>query len=119
MSRRALITGVGGQDGSLLAELLLGEGYEVYGVARRAVDAYPNLAPIAERIGLIQSDLTDPLDLVRALRTCRRRDRVARGNSRGRSGRTFLPGLVLGDLRRSARVAADRGHPVSAADAVR
>jgi GDPmannose 4,6-dehydratase len=71
MSRRALITGVGGQDGSLLAELLLGEGYEVYGVARRAVDAYPNLAPIAERIGLIQSDLTDPLALVRALRTCR------------------------------------------------
>ena len=36
MSRRAFITGIGGQDGSLLAELLLDEGYEVAGVAREA-----------------------------------------------------------------------------------
>jgi GDPmannose 4,6-dehydratase len=71
MSRRALITGIGGQDGSLLAELLLDEGYEVYGVARRAASAYPNLDRIAGRVGLIQADLTDELALVRALRSCR------------------------------------------------
>jgi len=70
MSRRALITGVGGQDGSLLAELLLAEGHEVYGVARRRADSYPNLTPIADRIGLIQADLTDQLALVHALRAC-------------------------------------------------
>lgn len=71
MSRRALITGIGGQDGSLLAELLLDQGYEVFGVARRDASSYPNLDGIAGRIGLIRADLTDELALVRALRACR------------------------------------------------
>jgi GDPmannose 4,6-dehydratase len=66
--RRALITGIGGQDGSLLAELLLGEGYEVFGVARRPVDAYPNLSAITGRIEFMQADLLDRLSLERALR---------------------------------------------------
>ena len=48
-ARRALITGIGGQDGSLLAELLLGEGYEVFGVVRRAPGSYENLAAIRDR----------------------------------------------------------------------
>jgi GDPmannose 4,6-dehydratase len=64
---RALITGVGGQDGSLLAELLLGEGYEVVGVVRRAPAEYENLAGIRDRLDLIQADLLDQLSLVRAL----------------------------------------------------
>ena len=68
--RRALITGIGGQDGSLLAELLLGEGYEVYGVVRRQAP-YENLAAIRERIELIQADLLDQLSLVKALEECR------------------------------------------------
>ena len=72
MNRRALITGIGGQDGTLLAELLLEQGYEVFGVVRRTpLDAYPNLAPIRERVELIQADLLDQLSLVDALRTCR------------------------------------------------
>jgi GDPmannose 4,6-dehydratase len=71
MSRRALITGVGGQDGSLLAELLLGHGYDVFGVVRRSGSSYPNLAGVRDRIELIQADLTDELALVRALRACR------------------------------------------------
>jgi GDPmannose 4,6-dehydratase len=71
MARRALITGVGGQDGSLLAEFLLDQGYEVYGVVRRAPASYENLAAIRERIEPIQADLNDQLALVRALRGCR------------------------------------------------
>ena len=69
--RRALVTGIGGQDGSLLAELLLAEGYEVFGVVRRSAPSYPNLAEIRDRVELIQADLNDQLALVRALRTCR------------------------------------------------
>jgi GDPmannose 4,6-dehydratase len=69
--RRALITGIGGQDGSLLAELLLANDYEVFGVANRSVQSYPNLAGIVDRIELIQADLNDQLALVRALRGCK------------------------------------------------
>src|SRR5712691_889204 len=70
-ARRALITGVGGQDGSLLAEFLLEQGYEVVGVVRRATSSYENLAAVRDRIELIQADLHDQLALVRALRTFR------------------------------------------------
>ena len=69
--RRALITGIGGQDGSLLAELLLERGYDVYGLVRRPASAhYENLDPIRERIELIQADLLDQLALVDVLRGC-------------------------------------------------
>jgi GDPmannose 4,6-dehydratase len=70
--RRALITGIGGQDGSFLAELLLEQGYEVYGVVRRATsERYENLVPIRDRIELIQADVLDQLSLVDALKACR------------------------------------------------
>jgi GDPmannose 4,6-dehydratase len=71
MRRRALITGIGGQDGSLLAELLLDQGYDVSGVVRRSGASYPNLAPIRERIDLVEADLSDQLALVRALRAAK------------------------------------------------
>ncbi len=72
MSKRALITGVAGQDGSLLAELLLDQGYEVYGVVRRATsERYENLDAVRDRVELIQADLLDELSLVRALETAR------------------------------------------------
>jgi len=70
MSRRALVTGIGGQDGSLLAELLLEQGYEVFGVVRRQA-AYENLEAVRERVELLQADLLDQLSLVRALEACR------------------------------------------------
>jgi len=70
MAPRALITGIGGQDGSYLAELLLAEGYEVFGVVRRASRPYPNLESIRERVELIQADLLDELALVDGLKTC-------------------------------------------------
>ena len=71
MTKRALITGIGGQDGSLLAELLLDGGYEVSGVVRRTGAHYPNLDAIRERIDLVEADLSDQLALVRALRASR------------------------------------------------
>ncbi len=69
---RALITGIGGQDGSLLAELLLDEGYEVCGVVRRpASEHFENLEAVRDRVELLQADLLDELSLVDALKTAR------------------------------------------------
>ena len=68
MAKRAVITGVTGQDGSYLAELLLNEGYEVTGVVRRA--SAPNLWRIEhllDRISLRPADLLDQLSLVRLI----------------------------------------------------
>jgi GDPmannose 4,6-dehydratase len=68
---RTLITGIAGQDGSLLAEFLLGRSYEVYGVVRRPTsERYENLEPIRDRVELIQADLLDQLSLVNALKQC-------------------------------------------------
>ena len=70
MSRHlsALITGITGQDGSYLAELLLDRGYEVYGMVRRAsTENVERIAHIADRVTLVQADLLDQLSLVRAL----------------------------------------------------
>jgi GDPmannose 4,6-dehydratase len=72
---RALITGVGGQDGSLLARLLLEEGYEVAGVVRRApADYAETLGPLAGRVELVEADLLDHASLVAALETVRPRE---------------------------------------------
>jgi GDPmannose 4,6-dehydratase len=69
---RALITGVGGQDGSLLATLLLDRGYEVTGVVRREPSAYAEaLAPLEGRIALVEADLLDHGSLAEALRATR------------------------------------------------
>jgi GDPmannose 4,6-dehydratase len=69
---RALITGVGGQDGSLLAALLLDEGYEVTGVLRRDASAYAEaLAPLEGRIELVRADLLHHTSLVQALEATR------------------------------------------------
>jgi GDPmannose 4,6-dehydratase len=66
--KRALITGITGQDGSYLAELLLSKGYEVFGVVRRL--SAPNVWRIQHllpRITLIQGDLLDQLSLIKAV----------------------------------------------------
>jgi GDPmannose 4,6-dehydratase len=69
-SRRALITGITGQDGSYLAELLLERDYEVFGMTRRAsTENVERIAHLTDRITLIQGDLLDPHSLVSALRT--------------------------------------------------
>ena len=68
MSKRALITGISGQDGSYLAELLLSKGYQVFGVTRRL--SAPNLWRIEhllDRIELRPGDLLDQLSLIRII----------------------------------------------------
>lgn len=68
MEKKALITGITGQDGSYLAELLLEKGYEVYGaVQRSATDPYENIRHLLEQIHLIPSDLGDTSSLMRAV----------------------------------------------------
>ena len=72
MKKKALITGITGQDGSFLAELLLEKGYEVHGIIRRA--SLPNTARIEhilDQITLHEGDLTDSTSLVRALAAVR------------------------------------------------
>ena len=67
--KSALITGVNGQDGSYLAELLLQEGYEVYGLMRRkSVVDYGNVEHIKDKINFIYGDMTDLVSLVNAMR---------------------------------------------------
>ena len=69
MSRRALITGIAGQDGSYLAELLLERGYEVAGIVRGDPEGeYRNLASVRERVRLVRADLLDQDALAAALR---------------------------------------------------
>ena len=77
MTRRALITGISGQDGSYLAELLLGKGYEVYGVIRRSSSfnterldrIYQDPHVPDYRLRLVYGDLDDASSLNRVLRT--------------------------------------------------
>ena len=65
---RALITGIGGQDGSYLAELLLEHGTEVVGVVRPGAAPSENLEGVIDRIDLVEADLLDQRSLERTLR---------------------------------------------------
>jgi GDPmannose 4,6-dehydratase len=66
--RRALITGITGQDGSYLAEFLLEKGYTVYGMVRRASsDHFARIAHLQDRIQLREGDLLDQLSLITLL----------------------------------------------------
>jgi GDPmannose 4,6-dehydratase len=70
--QRALITGITGQDGSYLAELLLEKGYEVAGMVRRSsTENFDRIAHLTDRITLIQADLLDQSSLVEALEEAR------------------------------------------------
>ena len=71
MPKRALITGVTGQDGSYLAELLLSKGYEVHGMVRRAsTEAFQRLTDIRDDISLHTGDVLDQSSLRGVLATC-------------------------------------------------
>jgi len=66
MSKRAIITGITGQDGSYLAELLLSKGYEVVGAVRRAsAPNYWRIQHLLDRVTLKPADLLDQLSLIR------------------------------------------------------
>src|SRR5215813_87094 len=83
---RALITGVTGQDGSYLAEVLLGKGYEVYGMLRNIRrESNQRLAGAAARIQLVEADLTDQSSLDRVLQQVRPDELY------NLAGQTFVP----------------------------
>ena len=135
--KRALITGITGQDGSYLAELLLDKGYEVHGMVRRAsTEKFERIEHLRDRITLHQGDLLDQRSLVDTLRASdpdevynlagdvvrgglvdpahadggvhrRRRHAPARGRARGLPRDALLPGLLERDVRQGARDAAD------------
>lgn len=70
MPKRALITGITGQDGSYLAEHLLDEGYEVIGMVRRSSTVtFERIAHIQDRISTVQGDLLDQASMIDLLRT--------------------------------------------------
>jgi GDPmannose 4,6-dehydratase len=72
MSTRALITGVTGQDGSYLAELLLAEGYEVVGMVRRSSTVnFERIEKIQDRLTLVAGDLLDEVSMINVLREYR------------------------------------------------
>ena len=67
-TKSALITGITGQDGSYLADLLVAKGYRVYGLRRRlSVPNTTNIAHLLDRIGFVDGDLQDVGSLIRAL----------------------------------------------------
>src|SRR5437762_9283542 len=68
MTRRALITGITGQDGSYLAELLLSKGYDVHGMVRRSSEEkFERIAHLRDRIALHQGDLLDQFSIAAIL----------------------------------------------------
>src|SRR5438046_5488433 len=72
MPKSALVTGITGQDGSYLAELLLDKGYEVHGMVRRAsTEKFDRIEHIRDRITLHQGDLLDQRSLVDTLRAAK------------------------------------------------
>jgi GDPmannose 4,6-dehydratase len=71
-AKRALITGITGQDGSYLAELLLEKGYEVHGMVRRAsTEKFDRIEHVRDRIQLHQGDLLDHRSLTDTLKAAR------------------------------------------------
>ena len=70
MAKTALITGITGQDGSYLSELLLDKGYTVYGLVRRmSTSSLIRISAIKDRITLLEGDLLDQPSLDQAVKT--------------------------------------------------
>ena len=75
MKPKALITGITGQDGSYLAEFLLGKGYEVHGMVRRSsVENFDRIQHLRDRLHLAQADLLDQLSLINVIKEVRPRE---------------------------------------------
>ena len=86
MPKTALVTGLGGQDGSYLAELLLDEGYDVYGVVRRPQATYAEaLADVVDRVEIVDADLLHRDSLARAL------ERTGAGEVYNLAAPSFVP----------------------------
>ncbi|MSR76849.1 MAG: GDP-mannose 4,6-dehydratase [Candidatus Omnitrophica bacterium] len=74
-NKNVLITGITGQDGSYLAEFLLGKGYRVYGMVRRSsTENFERIEHIKDRIELVEADLLDQLSMIHILKRIRPRE---------------------------------------------
>src|SRR5207249_4836622 len=70
--KRALITGVTGQDGSYLAEFLLNKGYKVYGMVRRSsVENFERIEHLRGKIAIVRADLLDQLSIIELMEEAR------------------------------------------------
>lgn len=70
--KRALITGITGQDGSYLAEFLISQGYEVHGMIRRSSTVnFERIAHIQDKVSLVTGDLLDEVSMIHVLQECR------------------------------------------------
>lgn len=70
MTKKAIITGITGQDGSYLAELLIIKGYEVYGIIRPSTKTYfGNIKDVKDKIHLVEGDITDFASILRIIQT--------------------------------------------------
>jgi len=145
----ALITGITGQDGSYLAELLLAKGYRVIGVVRRSsTTPYERIAHLVDRLELLSADLLDQTSLTDAVHDTQP-DEIynlaaqsfvqtswsqpvltgeftalgvtphARGDEEGGAEGALLPGQLERDVRQGRRGAADGVHAVLSAEPVR
>jgi GDPmannose 4,6-dehydratase len=149
VSRRALITGITGQDGSYLAEFLLEKDYEVFGMTRRAsTENVERIGHLVDRLTLLQGDLLDPPSLDAALREARPTEvynlaaqsfvptswnqpvltaeftavgvtRMLEAIRAVDPSIPLLPGLVVGDVRQGARGPPDGDDAVSSPVALR
>jgi GDPmannose 4,6-dehydratase len=71
-AKKAMITGITGQDGSYLSELLLEKGYQVYGMVRRSsVENFDRIEHIKDKLRMVQGDLTDQSSLDEAIKTAK------------------------------------------------
>ena len=113
--KKALILGITGQDGSFLAEFLLGKGYEVHGIVRRASTFN------TERLDSIYADPHEQASLRSALRRRDRRRRPAARDRKGAARRDLQPGRAIARARqlRSGRVHRRCGRHRNAAAARR
>lgn len=98
MARRALVTGITGQDGSYLAELLLEKGYEVYGLVRRlSTPNISNIAPILEDIHLVDGDVMDQSSLNAAVKEAEP-DEVYNLAAQSFVGTSFVQPVLTGEV---------------------
>ena len=142
MTRRALITGITGQDGSYLAELLLSEGYEVVGMLRRSSTVnFERIAHIQDELTLVAGDMLDEVSMIEILRQHRPTEvynlaaqsfvptswsqpvltgevtalgvtRILDAIRLDGPGNPLLPGELLGDVRQGAGSSPDRDDPL-------
>jgi GDPmannose 4,6-dehydratase len=98
MARRALVTGITGQDGSYLAEILVAKGYEVFGLVRRlSVPNVTNIAAVLDRVTLLDGDLTDSSSLERVVKESAP-DEVYNLAAQSFVGTSFKQPILTGDV---------------------